>query len=194
MSSSRDHISFTGVPGISLAIEDRLPDVVERGRAPAEAAAQEGLVDLALVDRQARRPPHVAASACSPFCDRGPHLALVRRIERGGVLRLHGDVVLVRIGVDRLDLLGGAGERRFDVAALVADEGLLGIEACLEHVGDRCARHLGVGAVVPLDRQRFERGLGVPPGIGDDRDGVVLDLHDFLDAAHARRPWRRRSS
>ena len=31
-----------------------------------------------------------------------------------------------------------------------------------------------------------ERGLGVPPGVGDDGDGVVADLHHLLDALHAR--------
>ena len=34
------------------------------------------------------------------------------------------------------------------------------------------------GAFVPHDRQRVERRLGVPPGVGDDRDGGVVDLHD----------------
>ena len=32
--------------------------------------------------------------------------------------------------------------------------------------------------------ERIERGLGVPPGVGHDRDGGVLHLHDLLDAGH----------
>ena len=44
---------------------------------------------------------------------------------------------------------------------------------------------LAFGAFVPLDRQRVERGLGLPPGVGHDRDGVVADLHDLLHARHA---------
>ena len=95
-------------------------------------------------------------------------------------------MVLVGIGVDRLDFLGGAGERRFDVAALIADERLIGVEAFLQPGRDRIARHLGVLALVPRDRQRVERGLGVPPAVGNDRDRIVLDLHDLLDALAAR--------
>ena len=44
---------------------------------------------------------------------------------------------------------------------------------------------LRVLALVPLDRQRVERGLGLPPGVGDHRDRVVVDLHDLLHARHA---------
>ena len=80
----------------------------------------------------------------------GTHTSqLVRRVERGRVHRLHGGVVLVRIGVDRLDLLGRAGDRLLRVAVLVADERLLGVEAALEELGDGGARDLGVRALVP---------------------------------------------
>ena len=92
-------------------------------------------------------------------------------------------MVLVRIGVDRLDLLGRAGDRGLGVAVLVADEGLVSVEAGLEHLGDRGARDLGVRALVPDDGQRLERGLGLPPGVGDDRDAVSPTLHDLLDTA-----------
>ena len=44
---------------------------------------------------------------------------------------------------------------------------------------------LAFGAFVPDDRQRIERGLGVPPGIGHDGDAGVADLHDLLHARHA---------
>ena len=52
MSSSRDQINFTGVPGICLAIATRLLHEVVGG-ASAEAAAERHLVDVAFVDRQA---------------------------------------------------------------------------------------------------------------------------------------------
>ena len=52
MSSSRDHSSLTGVPGICLAISDRLADIVGLAAA-AEAAAEDQLVDVAFVGRQA---------------------------------------------------------------------------------------------------------------------------------------------
>ena len=51
MSSSRDQISLIGVPGICLAIVHHLPDIVD-APAPAEAAAEEGLVHVAFGDRK----------------------------------------------------------------------------------------------------------------------------------------------
>ena len=121
--------------------------VLERA-APAEAAAEVDLVDLALVGRQAgcrqqRRERGFAVLR------RHPHLALVGRVARGRVHRLHADVVLVRVGIDRLDLLRRAGKSGFRVAVLVADEGLLGVETGLQDLGDRGARDLGVRALVP---------------------------------------------
>ena len=96
------------------------------------------------------------------------------------------DVVLVGIVVDRLDLSGRAGNRRLGVAVLVADIGRLRIvEAFSEPFGDRFAGDLGVLAFVPDDRQSIQRGLGVPPGIGDDGDRAVADADDLLDALHA---------
>ena len=54
-----------------------------------------------------------------------PDLASIRRIERRGVHRLHRGVVLIGIVVDRLDLLGGLGDRGLGVAVLIADKGRL---------------------------------------------------------------------
>ena len=116
-----------------------------------------------------------------------PDLAFVRGVERGGVHRLHRGVVLVGVVVDRLDLPGGAGDRRLRVAVLVADIGRLrGVEALGQPFGDRFAGDFGVLAFVPDDRQRVERGLGVPPGVGDDGNRGVADLDHLLDALHAR--------
>ncbi len=169
MSSSRDHNSLTGVPGICLAISDRLPDIVGHAAA-AEAAAEDVLVHLAFFGRQSRRFQRSGKRRFAVL-RAAPDLAFVRCIERRGVHRLHGRVVLVGIVVDRFDLLDGAGNRSLGVAVLVADVGRLGVvEALGQPFGDRLAGDLGVLAFVPDDRQRIERGLGVPPGIGDDGD------------------------
>ena len=127
----------------------------------------------------------VAANAASPFCvpHQTSHLSAV--YERRGVHRLHRGVVLVGIVVNRFDLLDGAGDCSLGVAVLVADIGRLGVvETFGEPFGDRLAGDFGVLAFVPDDRQRIERGLGVPPGIGDDGDAAVADAHDLLDALH----------
>ena len=44
---------------------------------------------------------------------------------------------------------------------------------------------LAFSPLVPGRRQRVERGLRLPPALGNDRDGAVADLHDVLDAGHA---------
>ena len=90
--------------------------------APAEAAAEHQLVHLAFVGRQAGRFQHRRERGLAVL-RAGPDLAFVRRVERRGVHRLHRGVVLVGIVVDRLDLLGGAGDGGLGVAVLVADEG-----------------------------------------------------------------------
>ena len=142
--------------------------VLVQAAAPAVAAAEVDLVDLALVGRQAGGGQHRRERGLAVL-RRRPHLALIGRVARGAVHRLHGGVVLVRVGVDRLHLLHRAGQRRLGVARLVADEGLLGAEPLLQHLGDGGAGDVGVGALVPDDRQRIERRLGLPPGIGHHR-------------------------
>ncbi|MET3323489.1 hypothetical protein ABIF54_000742 [Bradyrhizobium japonicum] len=123
---------------------------------------------------------------CLAVLRAAPDLAFVRGVERRGVHRLHRGVVLVRVVVDGLDLLDGAGNRRLGVAVLVADIGRLPVvEAFRQPLRNRLAGDLGVVAFVPDDRQRFQRGLGVPPGVGNDRDRGIADLDDLLDAFHA---------
>ena len=67
MSSSRDQSSLDRRARHLLGDQHRLPHVVGAA-APAEAAAEHQLVDVAFGDRQPRRPRHAAASAASPFC------------------------------------------------------------------------------------------------------------------------------
>ena len=162
----------------------RLAHEIVARRAPAEAAAEIEPVDVALADRQAggigrRRKRRLGVLR------RRPDLAFRVRPERRRVHRLHGGVVLIREGVDRLVRLRGAGDGGLDVAALVADEGLLRGEALLQHRGDVGARELRVRPLVPVDGEGFEGVLRAPPGIGDDGDAGVADLHDALDAGHA---------
>ena len=96
-------------------------------------------------------------------------------------------MVLVGIIIHRLDFLGGACDRGLGIAVLIAEKGRLrGIKTFLEPFRDRRARDFGVLTFVPNDRQRFKRGLGVPPGVGDDSDGAVVDPDHLLDALHAR--------
>ena len=121
--------------GHLLGDEHGLPHEIVEGATPAERAAEHEFVYLALVGRQTR---------CSKCCGKGgfavlraaPDFALVGRVTRGRVHRLHRRVVQERIGVDRLDLLGRAGDGRLRVPVLVADEGLLGIEAGFQNLGD----------------------------------------------------------
>ena len=194
MSSSRDHSSFTGVPGICLAISTAWRHVVVEGAAPAEAAAEVDLVDVALVGRQAGRRQRRGERGLAVL-RRHPHLALVGACSapwRSSAPSARGS------GTDRRRPPRPSSPRRR--CAAFASPFLLPTKACsasrpaFSMLGDRGARDLGVRALVPDDRQRVERGLGLPPGVGDDGDGGVADLHDLLHARHARRPWRRRSS
>ena len=121
-----------------LGNRDCLPDIVGLA-ATAEAAAEDLLVNLAFVGRQ---------TGCFQRCGEGglaglrsaPHLAFISGIERGGVQRLHGGVVLVGIVVDRLDFLGRARDRSLGVAILVADKGRLrAVESFLQPFRNRRA-------------------------------------------------------
>ena len=160
-----------------------LADIVGAA-APAEPAAEMHLVEVALL-RSAGRTLPTPPQAPPRHSASGPTPRACRRVERGDVHRLHGGVVQVRIAVDRLVLARRAGDRRLGVAGLVADEGLFGVEALLEHCGDRGARDLGVRGLLVDDRQRVDRRLGVPERVGDDGDGAVADRHDLLHARHA---------
>ncbi len=132
----------------------RLGDVV--GSTPAtEAGTQHDLVDLNLAGRQAGS-FHRRGERRLAVLRAAPHLAFVGGVERGSVHRLYAGVVLVGIGVFSHDLLGRGGKPGLCVAVLVADEGLLGIEAFLQPFSDRFARHFGVVAFVPHDRQGVE--------------------------------------
>ena len=184
MSSSRDLISLIGVPGISLAISTACATYSLRARRPKPPP------------RKVLYTSHLSAGrpdACDGGAERrfavlraGPDLALVGRVERGGVHRLHGRR---GSGTDRSRPPRPSSPRRRSRPStspcLLPTKLRLGVEPGLEPFGDRRARDLGVLALVPDDRQRVERGLGLPPGVGDHRDGGIAGLHDLLHARHA---------
>ncbi len=114
---------------------------------------------------------------------RHPDLDPSGRDVRGAGLRLHGRVREERNAVFGLDPLGGAGERRGDIAGRLRNRRIGRIEASANVCADRFARHLAVAAVVPDDRQRVGRAFGPPPAIGDDGDGI-RQAHDVPDALH----------
>ena len=134
---------------------------------PPETAPERDFVDLALGGRQARRLYNRRERGVAVL-GRTPNLALVGRVERGRVHRLHGRVVLVRVRVNFLHLLCRVGERGFRIAILVADKRLLGIKPGLQPFGNRRTRDLGVLAFVPHDRENIERRFGLPPGVRND--------------------------
>ncbi len=115
---------------------------------------------------------------------RHPHFGLVGRNLHGRVHHLHAGMREERRRIGRLDLLRRARDcgKRVTVATLAVIFG--GGQACLEVLGDRGVGDLGVVAFVPFDGHGIERRLGVPPGVGDHRDGGVLHLHDLLHARH----------
>ena len=106
MSSSRDQISLTGVPGISLAIatawRTQSCTAPRRPKPPPRWI----LWTSHLRGRQARGLGRGGERRLAVL-GRRPDLAALRRPQRRRVHRLHGGVVLVGVGVDRLDRLGG---------------------------------------------------------------------------------------
>src|SRR2546430_6947039 len=126
------------------------------GTGRADPAAEVDLVDVALVGGETGRRQRRRERGFAVLC-RTPYLTLVGRVERGGIHRLHASVVLVGVGVNRLDLLGRLGNSVLGVAVRVANEGLRRVEAGLEPLRDRGARDFGILAFVPDHWQRIER-------------------------------------
>src|SRR5258708_26682938 len=94
------------------------------GRAPAEAAAERHLVNVAFGNRQAGGFGGRGQRGLAVL-RRRPYLAAIRRVHGGRVHRLHSRVILIRKGVDGLYLLHRAGDRLPSIAVLVADKRLL---------------------------------------------------------------------
>src|SRR6266436_377164 len=150
------------------------------GRAPAEAAAERHLVNVAFGNRQAGSFSGGGQRGLAVL-RRRPYLAAIRRIYRGRVHRLHSRVILIRKGVDGLDLLHSVGDRLLGIAVLVADERLLSIKTALEQLRDGGARDFCIVALVPAYGHCIEGSLRLPPAIGHDGNSRLTDLKDVPD-------------
>ena len=162
---------------------DHLADVVGCAAA-AEAATQIDFVDIALLQRQAGGGGCRRQRGVTVLC-RAPDLAFVGGPQRGGIHRLHRGVVLERIAVHRFNLLRRGGDRGAGVAYLVANKGLGRVQSGLVALRDHGAVDIGIGAVVPGDRQSVQGLVGAPPGVGYHHHRVVTYLEHMLDARHA---------
>ena len=63
-----------------------------------------------------------------------------------------------------------------------------GAQPVVQHRLDRGTADLCVRPPVPGDRQGIQRALGLPPGIGDDGDGILADADDLAHAGHVQYP------
>ena len=197
ISSSRVHTTFTG-PSTCLAISTArmTPSVSEP---PAEAAADQMIVDDDLVQRQARGLRRRRLGARHRLAA-DPDLAAVLADMNRAVHRLHRGVREERNLVDRLDLGDGARHGLVDIADVLRHRARLE-RRLFELADDRVGVELGVRAVVPFDLQGREPLLRRPHMVGHDRDGVV-EPHDLahaldglgrriVDALHATAEHRR---
>ena len=187
MSSSRDQISLIGVPGICFGDHHGLAHVVAQA-APAEAAAQVVLVDIAFGDRQAGR---LGADRQRGFAilRRTPDLAACpayRAPSRSSAPWWRGP------GTDSCRPPRPAWPRC--ASAALASPALLPTKACSASSPSLSMAAIGVAgdfdvvAAVPFDRQRGDRGLGLPEGVGRPPRRRVADLHDLLHARLAFAP------
>ena len=166
--------------GELLGDGDRLARVILRAAAPAEAAAEVELVDLASVERQSRLLGR-GGERRFRILRRHPDFHPVRRDLGGRVHGLHRRVGEERRAVDGFHLLRGAFDRLERIAFLPTGERLAARgQSLLEARSDRRARLRRASAFIPDDRQRVERRLGPPPGVGNDADGRVVHFHDAM--------------
>ena len=158
-------------------------DKIMESSAPAETTAKMNLVDFALRGRQPGRLGRGLKRSLA-ILRRAPDLTAFFGPERSRIHRLHRCVILVGIRVRHLDGFLCILQRRLHITRLVSDEGLFRIEALIEHLRNRFAADPSVWPIIPVDRQRVQRAIGLPPGFGDHRDRVVFDRHDCLHAGH----------
>ena len=82
-------------------------------------------------------------------------------------------MVQERRAVTRLDRLGRPRQRRRDVALLQPHAHLMRIQPLGQRLSDAGARHPGMIALVPDDRQLGQRQLGLDELVGHHRDRIV---------------------
>ena len=160
--------------------QHRLTDILLYRCAPAEAAAQHHAVDHNLIVR------HAGSDGGGHKRGRGalrrrPNLDPLGRDMRRTGLRLHGGVGQVRDGVFRLDAARGACECAGDIAVRSADLGIIRVERGAHAFKDLGRGKTRIAAIVPDDRQRLQRTLRAPPGIGHNRNRIGHAHH----ATHA---------
>ncbi len=154
-------------------------------RPPAEGAAEILVVDLHLLDGQARSLGRGGLRARRRL-GADPHLApSLVKMDRA-VQRLHRGMGDHRQPIGGLDGARRAGEAGRHVAGGRAGHGFS--RRSRFQIGEqRCCREGGVRAVVPGDRERVEPLLRGRPVIGHDGDGIV----DAQHLAHAGNRTRR---
>ena len=182
------------LPVHRLGQHRRLDPVVGLGLAP-EPASEQGHVDGHVLRVHAQPLRDQVARGLGGL-EAAPYLALPLSDAGGGGRRLHGRVREVGDVVLRLDLLGGAGHDRGDVA-VVADRRARLPRGLLERRLVRRGVVVRVRAVVPADLQRIPALHGRPGVLPDDRDaaqrvevgraGGALDRHHAHDAGHLER-------
>jgi len=156
------------------------------GRAPAEAAAGEAVVDEYFLRRQVGDLGGGAQGA-ERVLRPHPHIEPVGAVMRGGVQGFHRRVREIGHLVDRLDLLARPLHCRIDVA-VIARAGARAVERGAIILGELGAVGRAAWTQVPLDLERVGRLLGAPEPIGHHGHRVVERHHRF-DAAHG---FRRR--
>ena len=158
----------------------RLGDVVHL-EPPAEAAADQMIVDDDLLERKAR---HLRRDRLRARDDliADPDLAAVRLHMHGAVHRLHRRMGEERHVIGRLEFRSLA-QSRADVAGRFRDRArlLARRDETVQHVG---GRDVGVRPFVPGDFERGEALLGGPHVIADDRDEIV-ENDDLPHSRHA---------
>jgi len=89
-------------------------------------------------------------------------------------------VVLGAVGVHRLEPARRRGDGGLRVPHLVADDGVLGVEAGRQHLRNSADDAFAWGSVVPTRSAALQRGLARHQVSGNDGDRGIADAHDLL--------------
>ena len=152
----------------------RLGDAVDLQPA-AEAAAEQVIVDLDLLQRQAGHLRRRRLGAAQNLRAE-PDVAAIRAHMHRAVHRLHGGMRQQRQLIDRLERAGGARHGLGDIAILHGDHAGP-LQRLLMQRGQIGAGEIGVGARVPGDVERRQALLRRPHVIGDHRHRIVEAHH-----------------
>ena len=171
-------------PAHGLCHRDRLDQLVVH-RPPAEASAQEAVVNLDVPGRHAGRPGGELEGGVGVLRSH-PHLDPVTLDMGGAVQRLHRGVGQMGHLVGRLDALA-LRERGVDVALLAGGDGRPVEGRAIGRV-ELLAVGLGGRSLLPGDWQHQNRLLGPPEAIGHDRQPAWYRHHRPPRRADRRSP------